>query len=65
MQTTPSNTVYITTEGKRAGKFTMLEYLQKNTGVFNQNGMIPKDEVAATKERVKQVYFCALLYRRK
>ena len=45
---------YITTEGKRAGKFTMLEYLQKNTGVFNQNGMIPKDEVAAMKERVKQ-----------
>ncbi len=36
---------YITTEGKRAGNFTVLEYLQKNTGVFNQNGMIPEDEV--------------------
>ena len=33
---------YITTEGKifgeQAKKFTMLEYLQKSTGVFNQNG---------------------------
>ena len=26
---------YITTEGKRTGKRTALEYLQKNTGVFN------------------------------
>lgn len=45
---------YITTEGKRTGnKFTALEYLQKNTGVFNQNGMIPQKEVDAMKERVK------------
>ena len=29
---------YITTEGKRTGKFTALEYLQKNTGVFNDKG---------------------------
>ena len=44
---------YITTEGKRAGNFTMLEYLQKNTGVFNENGMISAEEVAAMKERAK------------
>lgn len=45
---------YMTTEGKRAGNFTMLEYLQKNTGVFNQNGMIPEDTVKEMKERVRQ-----------
>lgn len=45
---------YITTEGKRAGNFTVLEYLQKNTGVFNQNGMIPEDEVNRMKERARE-----------
>ena len=45
---------YITTEGKRAGNFTVLEYLQKNTGVFNQNGMIPEEEVNRMKERAKE-----------
>lgn len=50
---------YITTEGKRTGngkpdeKFTALEYLQKSTGVFNQSGMIPQDEVDAMKARAK------------
>jgi hypothetical protein len=44
---------YITTEGKRAGRITMLDYLQKNTGVFNQNGMIPDEEVKAMKERIQ------------
>ena len=45
---------YITTEGKRVGnKFTALEYLQKSTGVFNQNGMIPQDEVDEMKARAK------------
>ena len=38
---------YITTEGKiygeEAKKFTMLEYLQKSTGVFNQDGMLTKE----------------------
>lgn len=43
---------YITTEGKRAGKATALEYLQKNTGVFNQNGMISAEEVEQMKARV-------------
>ena len=35
---------YMTTEGKLTGneskKFTMLDYLQKSTGVFNGDGMI-------------------------
>lgn len=45
---------YITTEGKRVGnKFTALEYLQKSTGVFNQSGMIPQEEVDAMKARAK------------
>lgn len=50
---------YITTEGKRTGsdepdeKFTALEYLQKSTGVFNQKGMIPQEEVEAMKARAK------------
>ena len=39
----------ITTEGKiygeEAKKFTMLEYLQKSTGVFNPNGMLKKEQV--------------------
>lgn len=46
---------YITTEGKRVGnKFTALEYLQKSTGVFNQSGMIPQEEVDAMKECAKK-----------
>lgn len=46
---------YMTTEGKRAGKkFTVLEYLQKNTGVFNENGMIPQEEVDEMKARLKE-----------
>ena len=45
---------YITTEGKRVGnKFTALEYLQKSTGVFNQSGMIPQEEVDEMKVRAK------------
>ena len=36
---------YMTTEGKRTGKHTALEYLQKNTGVFNDKGMIPQEQV--------------------
>ena len=45
---------YITTEGKRVGRATALEYLQKNTGVFNQNGLIPEEEVNAMKERLSE-----------
>lgn len=48
---------YITTEGKLFGeeskKFTMLEYLQKSTGVFDQNGMLTKDEVKEMKTRAQ------------
>ena len=48
---------YITTEGKvtgkKAGKITALEYLQKSTGVFNGDGMISEEKVAEMKERLK------------
>ena len=48
---------YITTEGKMLGneaqKFTMLEYLQKSTGVFNQDGMLSKEEVKAMHKRAQ------------
>lgn len=43
---------YITTEDKLNGEFTMLEYLEKNSGVFNASGVIPKNEVAEMKERL-------------
>ncbi len=45
---------YMTTEGKRTGKFTALEYLQKNTGVFNDKGMISQEEVDEMKARLKE-----------
>ncbi len=45
---------YMTTEGKRTGKFTALEYLQKNTGVFNDRGMISQEEVEEMKARLKE-----------
>ena len=45
---------YITTEGKRAGKgANALDYLRKNTGVFNGNGMISAEEVEAMKTRAR------------
>ncbi len=48
---------YITTEGKiygeEAKKFTMLEYLQKSTGVFNQNGMLTKEQVKEMRKRAQ------------
>ena len=45
---------YITTEGKRTGKRTALEYLQKNTGVFNDRGMIPQEQVIEMRARLKE-----------
>lgn len=45
---------YMTTEGKRTGKRTALEYLQKNTGVFNDKGMIPQEQVDEMKARLKE-----------
>lgn len=48
---------YITTEGKvagkKTGKITALEYLQKSTGVFNGNGLLSEEKVAEMKERLK------------
>ena len=48
---------YMTTEHKITGDgstgYTMLEYLQKCTGVFNKNGMISKEEVKVMKERLR------------
>ncbi len=44
---------YLNTEGKRVGKFTHLEYLQKNTGVFDGNGFISKEQVEEMKERAR------------
>lgn len=48
---------YITTGrkilGEEAKKFTMLEYLQNSTGVFNGEGTLDKDEVKAMKERAQ------------
>ena len=48
---------YITTEGKiyseEAKKFTMLEYLQKSTGVFNQDGMLTKEQVKEMRKRAQ------------
>ena len=45
---------YITTEEKRTGGYSMFEYLEKNTGVFNDKGMISKEEIAAMKGRLKE-----------
>ena len=48
---------YMTTEGKVCGeeamKYTMLQYLQKSTGVFNQDGMLSKAEVKDIKQRAR------------
>jgi hypothetical protein len=42
---------YIITEGKQT--FTALDYLQKNTGVFNDKGTIAKEQITQMKERAK------------
>ncbi len=48
---------YITTVGKiygeEAKKFTMLEYLQKSTGVFNQDGMLSREQVKEMRKRAQ------------
>lgn len=48
---------YITTEGKitgkKSGRVTALEYLQKSTGVFNGDGLISQEKIAEMKERLK------------
>lgn len=45
---------YMTTEGKRTGKRTALEYLQKNTGVFNDKGMLLQEQVDEMKARLRE-----------
>ena len=48
---------YMTTEGKvygnEAERFTMLQYLQKSTGVFNQEGLLSKEQVKEIKKRAR------------
>ena len=44
---------YIVTEGKRTGKITAIDYFQKNTGVFNGDGMLTKEQIAAMKQRAQ------------
>ena len=45
---------YMTTDCKRLGKFTALDYFQKSMRVFNDKGEIPFDEIAEMKERAKE-----------
>ena len=48
---------YIATEHKRLGEKknkTILEYLEKNTGVFNHTGVLSEEEVKAMKKRAKE-----------
>lgn len=45
---------YMTTQDKQTGGYTIFEYLKKNTGVFNDKGMIPKEEIAQMKARLKE-----------
>lgn len=42
------------TEGKRSGKYTFLDYLQKNTGVFNHKGLINDEEVKEMQKRARE-----------
>lgn len=44
---------YMTTDCKRLGKFTALEYFQKSMKVFNDKGEIPLEEIAEMKERAR------------
>ena len=48
---------YMATEHKRLGdkkNKTILEYLEKNTGVFNHTGVLSEEEVKAMKKRAKE-----------
>ena len=48
---------YMTTEDKQVGKSSvfksMFDYLQKNTGVFNDKGLLTEKQIAAMKVRLK------------
>lgn len=45
---------YITTEEKRTGGYSMFDYLQNNTGVFNETGMLSRKDIDAMKLRLKE-----------
>lgn len=46
---------YMTTENKCANKgYSVLDYFQKSTGVFNTKGLISEDELNKMKERAKE-----------
>lgn len=45
---------YITRKEKIIATANALDYFQKSTGVFNQSGMIPQDEVDEMKARVRE-----------
>lgn len=45
---------YMTTDCKRLGKFTALDYFQKSMRVFNDKGEIPLEEIVEMKARVKE-----------
>lgn len=52
-----NNYEYITIEGKiygeEAKKFTMLEYLQKSTGIFDNGGILTKEQVKEMRKRAQ------------
>lgn len=45
---------YITTEEKQQGNGSIFEYLQKNTGVFNDKGILYEQEIKEMQERLKR-----------
>lgn len=45
---------YMTTDCKRLGKFTALDYFQKSMRVFNDKGEIPLEKIEKMKARVKE-----------
>ncbi len=45
---------YFSTEAKRGVKKTALEYFEKSTGVFNQKGMLTREEIEEMKVRARQ-----------
>lgn len=45
---------YITSRNKQQEKTTAFEYLQKNTGVFNESGLLSEDTVKEMKARLKE-----------
>ena len=46
--------MYKRQEAKRGVKKTALEYFEKSTGVFNQKGMLTREEIEEMKVRARQ-----------